>query len=127
MEGGLMMRRRQFSLLPAALLPTPAFASLDDSLQRLQQQWRPRLAWRSDPSWRARRWQCPAPHPSTWRRWRGLRHPEVLAEETRAGGVLAHNCACASRRANTRRPSSCALPALDRTHRAAAARPRRTL
>ena len=86
-----MMRRRQFSLLPAALLSTPAFASLDDSLQRLQQQWRPRLAWRADPSWRAEALASARRH---------ILQPgddgagfdtEVLAEETRTGGVLAQS------------------------------------
>ena len=122
-----MMRRRRFSLLPAALLSTPAFASLDDSLQRLQQQWRPRLAWRADLSWRAEAGTAPGAY---------ILQPgddgagfdtEVLAEETRTGGVSPNHFDCASRRASMRRPSSCAPPARTAPGRAAAARPWRAL
>ncbi len=84
-----MIRRRHFSLLPAALLASSARAALDDSLQRLQQQWRPRLAWRAHPSWRAEALASAQRHilqPGD----DGARFDtEVLAEETRAGGVLA--------------------------------------
>jgi dienelactone hydrolase len=84
-----MIRRRHFSLLPAALLASPALAGLDDSLQRLQQQWRPRLAWRAHPSWRAEALASAQRHilqPGD----DGARFDtDVLAEETRAGGVLA--------------------------------------
>ena len=99
-----MMRRRQFSLLPAALLSTPAFASLDDSLQRLQQQWRPRLAWRADPSWRAEAWPVPGvtsfnlatmARASTLRCWPRRRAPA-------ASSPIYFDCA--SRRASMRRP-----------------------
>jgi len=45
--------RRQL-LASLALSPLTGWAAgLDDTLARLQQQWRPRLAWRADPGWHA--------------------------------------------------------------------------
>ena len=49
--GGWLNRR---ALLAAGLWPALAGAdALDDTLAGLQRRWRPRLAWRPDPGWRA--------------------------------------------------------------------------
>ena len=128
MEGGLMMRRRQFTaarraavhIRPSRRSTTACNACSNSGARAWPGGLRPELARRGAG-------QCPAPHPSTRRRWAGF-DTRYWPRRRAPAASSPNHFDCAWRRASTRRPLFL-RPAGPRgcTRRAAAARPRRTL